>query len=486
MAHKTGVAAGALVIFLRMLCEPTADAIFNHTLQVKINPENIPRGPQVSRNLTYTAINKSKGKPISNVRHGLNDNSQHQNVVQHQNIVDPNEIKPVRQAAKVNVNSNKKKLNHPADTLHAMNNQPNTIVHNRVLSHNDPAVLNNLRGNVKDNKEIKIFDSVKHFKNEMKVGGPPVQATKLNKSTENEEMKKSIVQSPVELTMPNDDGDNDDDGDYDDDDEYNYDDDDADDDGGNDDDDGYLDEEDEDGNNTDNKRVPLQKDPDYVDKEDDKDDEYDDENYDDGNDDDDDGDDGNYDDQGDNENNDGAAPADYDDKLKSANNEKLPKSKNNVGNKEILKGHINSRNIVNRNDFQVDNGDVDNKRYDGKVKPGKDAHDRYAYDDYRNGKDDDDDDDDGGDEYDYDDKDEHREIKDTNSDIKLESVIHSKDTQVGALQNSVNISRDHTVSSNSALFVFAFCFVSVVLLAYRFIKKRRIHFRFHPRISQRV
>ena len=477
MAHKTGVAAGALVIFLRLLCEPEADAIFNHTLQVKLIPDSVPRGSQVSRNLTHAPNNNLKfqkeSKSISNVRHGLNEKSQQEN------IVDPNEIKPIRQAAKVNVNSTQNLINsnqgnvaHPANAPQLINNQANDIPHNRVLHHNDPPELKNLRATDLDNKENKIIDPAKHSENEIRVGVLSAQKAKPKQNIEKEEVKKSEVQNPVELNMPNDDGDaadDDENGDYDGNDDYDYDDDD------NEDDDGYDDEADDD--NNDNKHVPLQKDPDYVDKEENTDNEYNQENYDEGHADDDDDDDGN---------NDGAAGADYDNKPKSANNNKFQKSLNNVVNKDVLKGNINSRNIVNRNDFQAENDYADNKRYDDKVRQGKNAHDRYAYDDYRNGGDDNDDDDDDGDEYDYDDKNEHHEVKDTNSDIKLESVIHSKDTAIGALRNDVNISKDHTVSSNTALFVFAFCFVSVVLLAYRFIKKRRIHFRFHPRISHRV
>ena len=447
---------------------------------MKLNPVNIPGKQQVRHNLTDTLLNKSKGKPVSIVKPGLNK------MPQHPDIVDPNEIKPIKQAARVNdenlLNSNQGKLAQPAGDLIVNDKKPDMERHNRVLRHNDPAEQNKMGGNVIDNKVNKILDPVKLSDDKVKVAGLPGKDTNIDKNVQNEEMKKPVAQGPVELTMANDNNDDGDDdnenGDYKEDDNYDYDDGDNNNDVDNADD--YA--EGKGGNNNDSKRVPLQKDPDYVDQENNEDDDdYDDANYDDDADDDDEG----YDDNQDEYENDGAITADYDDKLKSANNDKVLKSNNNVVNKDVLKGNINSRNIVNRNDFHLENGDGDNKRYVDKTRLGKNAHDRYAYDDYRK-DDDDDEDDDGGDDYDYDDKVERHEIKDTNSDIKLESVIHPKDTQSGALRNHVNISRDHTVSSNSALFVFAFCFVSVVLLAYRFIKKRRIHFRIHPRISQRV
>ena len=468
LAHKTGVASGALVIFLRFLCEPDAHRLFNKTLDVKSHPENIPRKDNSARTnqISYHepgSVAKEKHIPNENAVLFDQNNGNFKSELNHKGDRKPN----FDHETMMHGSQNNPKLKLDNAVLFESNqNQGNTLLHHRVLRQNDPLEFQKVEADRLNkaglNKDLKM---VRGSQNDVNVKGVPVNVANPNENVEQFENgvksdnRNQQGKQPVVLDIPEDDNDQngddgDEDGEDDGNDDYDANDNDEYDDNDNGDDDGEYDDY-EQGKN----KVPVEKDPDYVADDDENDDEYDQENYDDGND--------NNDDE----------DEDYDQDLRSVEQDHVQKSPplHDAMNKDVLKGHINARNIVNRNDFQSDHDYGDNKRYDDKKKHDKhDDHDRYAYDDNN------------GDDYDYDDKNENAEIKDSNADIKIDSAVQSRLTHADSVQQNLNISKHHTVSSNSALFVFAFCFVCVVLLAYRFIKKRRIHFRFSPRGPYKV
>ena len=495
LAHKTGVASGALVIFLRFLCEPDAAFLFfnrKHELKPSVDLRSVSIQTQ-SGQRKVTITNNSTALHIDN----LMENSVHiannktesdavekfkrkQSKTDNGNVLNKNERKLVSsQENVIHMNQNKQNFQQDSDItsnqnllnanqnlqqlgnldskvdtvrlLH-LNDQPSNLLLDRVVRQNNPLEMKKL---VADGRYIRESSNFV---------GMPVQQAESNQHIENDgdgikaEHLPDQEKQPVVLDIPDEDiGDKGDDDENDD-----YDDDGGDDDGYDDEDENYQEEHDN--------QPQLPKDPDNVGDDkgdnDEDDDDYNNEDYDDEKE---------YD-------------ADYDKDLKSAKEDSVIKSVDAAANKDVLKGHINARNIVHRNDFQSDHDDYgDNKRYDDKnVKHVN--HDRYAYDDYKNDNDDEDDEDENEDDYDYDDKNEDVEIKDSNADIKLNTVKHlkPKPTSDGALQSNLNISNHTTVSSKSAIFVFAIPFVLIVLLMYRFIKKRRIHFRYKPRISFKV
>ena len=367
-------------------------------------------------------------------------------------------------------------LGGQVDAVRLLNVKEETdkLAHERIVRENKP--LGMITGNQYDKgivkNKLEVLQDSQRLVNAERI---PQGQAETNQNLENLNVNKSQdapVQQPVVLDIPEEDigedGDDDEDNDEEDEDA---------------DDDGEYDDEDAD----DNHQHPHHHNPheqyEYekganghlqVQKPNNDDDGNGEDDIDDGDDDDDDYDNGDYDDENEYD-------ADYDNDLKSAKDDGVLKSANAAPSKDVLKGHINARNLgVNRNAFPADHDEYgDNKRYDDQnIKHLK--HDRYAYDDYKN-----DEEDDNEDEYDYDDKNEDAEIKDSNADIQINVVKHSKPKTkpVGALQTNVHISNHTSVSSNSALLVFGIPFVLIVLLTYRFIKKRRLHFRFKPRIS---
>ena len=537
------MASGALILFLRFLCEPDAASIFNKSHQLNMSsdfPKSLADSHQsqqrkdhitnrgtdthgdkflkpVPADIKKPSLGTLKESKTFNVIQGKNVTLTNHpgNVVKYKqsrinadaaafstkfnkselaslqdNVIFKNETSKLKLSSFLDSNQNPlnefKKLEQlgelggqvDAVRLLNVNKEPDKLAHERIVRENQPLEVNKIvAGDRYDNRivnnKLEVLQNSQRLVNAERI---PQGQAELNQNLENLNVNKSQdapVQQPVVLDIPDEDigEDGDDDEDYDDEDE------DAD-------DDGEYDDEDAD---DDHHQHPHHHNPhgDYeyekganghlqVQKPNNDDDGNGDDDIDDGDDDDDDYDNGDYDDENEYD-------ADYDNDLKSAKDDGVLKSANAAPSKDVLKGHINARNLgVNRNDFPADRDDYgDNKRYDDQnIKHRK--HDRYAYDDYKN-----DEEDDNEDEYDYDDKNEDAEIKDSNADIQINVVKHSKPKTkpVGALQTNVHISNHTSVSSNSALLVFGIPFVLIVLLTYRFIKKRRLHFRFKPRIS---
>ena len=469
LAHKTAVASGALVIYLRFMCEPDATEIFGKA-RVTRSIDHSDNGPKQVLN---SAINN------------LNLNGNVENMKELNSAKDKIYLNQKHPALNLGVNVNEM-LNK--DNIETEPTKKLTFLKpNNMIQGGLPDSIVDFDGNknvVKDSKTVNgdldvendMSDLNQHLKqlNDPDIHEQNVEFQDLNQDVGNQILLNDKDTALVNHGLNNHMDENNEDGELDEDIE-DYDDDDLDDNDA-DNDDGQDDEyEDDDENDGDNGDVGNDDDVAYNDN---KDNEDDDDYYDER-----DGDvkpfpklgdnfgieqpidvnhlneNRDYDDENDDEN-------DYDDDGYDDND------RNNVNEIGGMHPHLNLRNI-GRHDYRFNDGGFNDEK---NLAP-----------DYRYKNDDDEEeeeDDDVGDDYEYDDENDEmarRREEELRGDVQFEeSVKKTKNSKSGAIQKDV-IRDPETISPSTAFFVFGFCITLVLILMYKFIRKRRIRIRFNPK-----